>query len=193
VLIGGADLDPRNDGFERHSSMRLLADRRERFDRHLIMGIASRHIPVLAIGAGMQLLNVMLGGTLYYHLPEDMPKALRHSDPTDPAHLHAITLLDESLLARVYTMPGRTTSRDFRTDPAVVSQHHMAIDDVAPGFTVTAKSADKVIEGIEWSHDDWLAVGVQFHPESPVATLMDFGVFEEWVALVKAPKLALAG
>ncbi|MEO0108008.1 MAG: gamma-glutamyl-gamma-aminobutyrate hydrolase family protein, partial [candidate division WOR-3 bacterium] len=33
VMIGGADLDPRHDGYELHPSMRLLDPRRERFDR----------------------------------------------------------------------------------------------------------------------------------------------------------------
>ena len=36
VLIGGADLDPRNDGFMLHASVKPLEARRERFDRRLM-------------------------------------------------------------------------------------------------------------------------------------------------------------
>jgi len=60
--------------------------------------------------------------------------------------------------------------------------HHMAIDEVAPGFVVTARSPDGVIEAIESDEDDWFAIGTQFHPESIAATALDARVMEEFVA-----------
>ena len=42
VLVGGADLDPRNDGFMLHPAVRLLDSRREVFDRTLMRLIAAR-------------------------------------------------------------------------------------------------------------------------------------------------------
>ncbi len=75
VLIGGADLDPRNDGFMLHPSVRLLDGRRERFDRTLMRLVAEKRMPVFGIGCGMQLLNLSQGGNLFLHLPEDMPRA----------------------------------------------------------------------------------------------------------------------
>ena len=92
VLCGGADLDPRTDGFLLHPSMRLLDRRREEFDRMLVRLIAERRIPVLGIGCGMQLLNVSLGGSLFYHIPEDLPNALPHLDASDPDHRHALVV-----------------------------------------------------------------------------------------------------
>ena len=47
--------------------------------------VAKRRLPVFGIGTGMQLLNVSQGGNLLLHIPEDMPKALPHKDPIDPA------------------------------------------------------------------------------------------------------------
>ena len=47
---------------------------------------------------------------------------------------------------------------------AVNSFHHQAVKDVAPGFKVTAKSNDGVIEAIE-SISNPKVWGVQFHPE----------------------------
>ena len=76
VLVGGADLDPRRDGWMLHPNIRPLADRRERFDRRLIRLIADRRTPVFGVGAGMQLINVALGGNLLLHIPEDRPTAL---------------------------------------------------------------------------------------------------------------------
>ena len=57
----------------------------------------------------------------------------------------------------------------------------MAIDDVAPGFLVTGRSPDGVIEAIESLDDNWFAIGTQYHPESPSATALDIGVFKEFV------------
>ncbi|MBX3414478.1 MAG: gamma-glutamyl-gamma-aminobutyrate hydrolase family protein [Pirellulales bacterium] len=174
VLVGGADLDPRHDGFMVHPSMRLLDGRREKFDRLLVREIAQRHMPVLAIGAGMQLLNVAQGGNLFLHVPEDMPKALPHLDPIDPAHRHALEVVPGSLMERIY---GEGELR-------VNSYHHMAIDMVAPGFRVTATCPDGVIEAIESDIPDWFAVGTQFHPESESATALDLRIFEEFIEAI---------
>jgi len=57
----------------------------------------------------------------------------------------------------------------------------MAIDEVAPGFAVTARCPDGVVEAIESTRPDWFAIGTQFHPEAPSATALDFRIFEEFV------------
>lgn len=49
VLIGGADLDPRNDGYMLHASVKPMDARREQFDRLLAREIFERRLPVLAI------------------------------------------------------------------------------------------------------------------------------------------------
>jgi putative glutamine amidotransferase len=172
VMIGGADLDPRHDGFMLHPSMRLLEPRREGFDRRLIDLIAQRRMPVFGIGAGMQLLNISQGGNLFLHVPEDLPRAIPHSDPIDPAHRHALEVVPGSLMERVY---GEGEIR-------VNSMHHMAIDEVAPGFTATARCPDGVIEAIESTMDGWFALGTQFHPEADSASALDLRIFEEFLA-----------
>ena len=40
VLVGGADLDPRRDGFMLHPSVRTLDTRRETFDRRLMKQVS---------------------------------------------------------------------------------------------------------------------------------------------------------
>jgi len=121
---------------------------------------------------GMQLLNVTRGGNLFLHIPEDLPDAVPHKDPQDPGHRHGLEVEPGSLLESVY---GDGEIR-------VGSMHHMAIDEVAPGFVVTARSPDGVIEAIESDQDDWFAIGTQFHPESLAATALDARVMEEFVA-----------
>jgi putative glutamine amidotransferase len=177
VMVGGGDLDPRRDGFQLHSSVRPMDARREEFDRKLMDLIAERRIPLLAIGAGMQLMNISQGGNLYLHLPEDMPEAIPHRDPQDPEHRHGLSVVFGTLMERVY---GDSEIR-------VNSMHHQAIDEVAPGFAVTARCPDGVVEAIESTMDDWFAVGTQFHPESESASALDVRIFEEFVEGIAKP------
>jgi putative glutamine amidotransferase len=172
VLCGGADLDPRHDGFMTHPSMRLLDARRETFDRTLVQLIAERRLPVMGIGCGMQLLNISQGGNLFFHIPEDLPRALPHLDTMDQNHRHALVVEKGSLMERVY---GEGEIR-------VNSMHHMSIDDVAAGFAITARCPDGVVEAIESIRDDWFAFGTQFHPESDSASALDLRIFEEFIA-----------
>jgi putative glutamine amidotransferase len=172
VFIGGGDLDCRRDGYMLHPSMRLMDPRREDFDRRLMDLAAARRMPIMGVGAGMQLLNVSQGGTLCLHIPEDLPRAIPHFDGMDPNHRHALEIEMGTLVERVY---GEGEIR-------VNSSHHMAVDDVAPGFTITARCPDGVVEVIESAIDGWFAFGTQFHPESDSASALDLGIFEQFVA-----------
>ncbi|MCA9230113.1 MAG: gamma-glutamyl-gamma-aminobutyrate hydrolase family protein [Planctomycetales bacterium] len=171
LLVGGADLDPRRDGWMLHPNVRLQDSRRESFDRCLISKAAERRMPVLGIGAGMQLLNVSQGGNLLLHIPEDRPNALPHADPLDPAHRHTLELKAGSIMERVY---GDGELR-------VNSMHHMAVDEIAPGFEVTARCPDGIVEAIESIQSDWFALGTQFHPEAATASALDVRIFEEFL------------
>ncbi len=142
--------------------------------------VAKRRLPVFGIGVGMQLLNVNQGGNLLLHIPEDMPKALPHKDPIDPAHRHGLEVVPGSLMERVY---GDGEIR-------VNSLHHMAIDEVAPGFRVTARCPDGVIEAIE-STTDWFAFGTQFHPEADSASALDLRIFEEFMCGITGESIEL--
>ena len=180
LLIGGPDLDPRKDGYRLHPSVRLMSPRRENFDRALMEEIEERRMPVFGIGVGMQLLNVSQGGTLFLHLPEDLPNALPHrevyGDSSKSAMRHSVIIEKGSLLDSVYG----------ENDVRVNSRHHMAVDDLAPGFLVSARCpADGVIEAIESTQPDWFALGVQFHPEARSATFLDQRIFDAFVEGVK--------
>ncbi len=176
VLVGGADLDPRRDGYMMHPTIRLLDSRRESFDRTLARRIADRRVPVFGIGVGMQLLNVSCGGDLFLHIPEDLPGALPHQDSIDPAHRHSLDIVEDSLMERVF---GDGEIR-------VNSMHHMACDTVASKFRVTARCPDGVVEAFESQDPDhWFVLGTQFHPESQSASALDTRIFEEFLSGVK--------
>ena len=123
----------------------------------------------------MQLLNVTMGGNLFLHIPEDLPKAIPHKDPHDASHRHGLCVEPNSIMEKVY---GDGEVR-------VNSRHHMAVDEVAPGFEVTARCPDGVVEAIESKILGWFAVGTQFHPESESASALDIRIFEEFLFAVQ--------
>ncbi len=78
-------------------------------------------IPTLAIGLGMQTMNVICGGTLFQHLPEDIPRGLHHRDSVENCLRHIIDIVPGTRMDKIYG-PGEIR---------VNSQHHMAVDQVA--------------------------------------------------------------
>jgi putative glutamine amidotransferase len=168
VLTGGLDLDPRRQQMPTHSSVHPMAERREENDRILVRSIIQRQMPVLAIGVGMHQLNASFGGSLYLHLPEDLPRAMPHRDPFGETHRHAILLEPNSRLEEIYG----------GGEILVNSEHHQAVRQVGAKLRVAAKAPDGVIEAIEAADPNWFCIGVQWHPESETASALDMQLFE---------------
>lgn len=162
------DLDPVRLGMEHHPSTRAMPVRREDFDRRLCKLAVEMQIPILAIGQGMQTLNVVCGGTLHQHIPEAFPEPLHHRDPVESNLRHIIDIVPGTRMDAIYG-PGEIR---------VNSQHHMAVDQVANLFKVSATTPDGVTESYESITEEWFCVGVQWHPESNTASALDMQVFE---------------
>jgi putative glutamine amidotransferase len=171
LLTGGLDMDPRRNGQALTSSIQLMADRRDTSDRLLVRRVVERQIPVLAIGVGMQQLNVFTGGSMFLHLPIDVPKALPHFDPAGGPHRHIVMLEPDTRIDEIY---GGGELR-------VNSRHHQAVNTVGKGMRVGARSPDGVIEAIEAIDQDWFCLGVQWHPEADTASALDMQMFECFV------------
>jgi putative glutamine amidotransferase len=184
VLSGGLDLDPRRWGQLAHAAVQPMAPRREDNDRTLAQRIVARKLPVLAIGVGAQLINQLCGGTTYLHLPEDLPRAMPHRDPTGAAHRHAILVEPGTRLEEIYG-PGEIR---------VNSHHHQAVRLVGVGMRVGARAPDGVIEAIETVDTNWFCVAVQWHPESETASALDMQLFEAFIqaCLKQAQSLDMA-
>jgi putative glutamine amidotransferase len=168
VLIGGDDLDCRPDASQPHEYGYLLHNQRETFDRRLIEIAQHQKMPVLAIGTGMQELNVCCGGSLFRHLPADVPAA--------PLHYDHMQVLKHKICVRENTWLAGVQSYDC----SVVSSHHMAVSAVAPTFRVSAVCPAGIIEAIECVRS-WFAIGVQFHPEHKAANEFGKRIFEAFV------------
>jgi putative glutamine amidotransferase len=149
VLTGGADVGPERYGFiDPNALCRSIRDRDEA-EFPLVQGVLKRGLPVLAICRGMQLLNVVCGGTL-------VPDVPGHDGPDDARH--AVSLTAGSFLAECVV--GQRAGD-------VSSVHHQAVDRPGTGLCVASTSADGIVEAIEWANPEsnpWL-VAVQWHPE----------------------------
>jgi putative glutamine amidotransferase len=172
LLTGGPDLDPRRCGLPWHGAVQPMAVRRDDSDRVLVRRLIERQMPILAVGVGAQQLNVAFGGTLYLHLPEDLPRAMPHKDPTGQAHRHLVLLEPGTRLEEIY---GGSEVR-------VNSSHHMAVRQAGTGLRVCATAPDGVIEAVESTDPQWFCVGVQWHPESETASALDLQLFESFAA-----------
>ncbi len=139
---------------------------REECDRFLLESIAASGVPVLAICFGMQVLNVLRGGTLVQDL---RPVPVNHGAGAQVGVAHSVLIAHRSLLGGLLSATEAPIEGQFRRLP-VNSSHHQAIAIPGDGFTVVARSAeDGVVEAIEGQFGGTV-VGVQWHPERTIET-----------------------
>ncbi len=150
LLPGGGDMDPKFYGQARIPACgepNLLRDAAEPL---LLRAFLAADKPVLGICRGIQVMNAVLGGDMYQDI-----KPFEHLPHNDHwAKVHTVTVRRGTLLSRIL---GQDTV-------LVNSQHHQAVDRVAPGFTLAALSEDGIVEAIE-KPDARFCLGVQWHPE----------------------------
>jgi putative glutamine amidotransferase len=156
IVTGGAfDVDPALYGeATRHASV-TTKDRRTEFEIAVLRGALEADKPVLGICGGQQLLNVVLGGSLIQHIPDEVPDALAHEQP-NPRNQpgHDIAVARGTLLHRIV---GADTLQ-------VNSAHHQAAKTVGDGVVINATARDGVIEGIEDPRRRF-CLGCEWHPE----------------------------
>jgi len=161
LLTGGEDVDPAEYGdTERHPTVEL-APVRDRYELRLARIALERHLPLLAICRGAQVLNVAAGGTLIQDIPSQHPTHITHSIllPKNVA-VHDVAVKPHTCLSVL--LAGRLAAGDH---VAVNSRHHQSVKNPAPGFVVSATAPDGVVEAIE-KPDAAFCVGVQWHPEN---------------------------
>ena len=156
VLTGGADVDPARYGevpAERTSAPRV---QRDEWEMALARAALERDLPLLAICRGLQVLNVVLGGSLHQHLPD---VAGHDGHQPSPGVFGAVTVGIE---------PGTPTAGLIGSQLRVSCHHHQALARLAPGLKVTGRADDGTVEAVEVPGQAF-AIGVQWHPEEDSA------------------------
>ncbi len=156
VFSGGGDVNPLY--FDQQPIRDLHAVATERDEMELLLARRAAHLqlPILGICRGIQVMNVAYGGTVLQDIYAQGDNVwVKHSQNAPRfASSHTVELSPDSLIASIYG----------KQELAVNSFHHQAVGEVAPGFRVTARSADGVIEAME-SMEHKPILGVQWHPE----------------------------
>jgi putative glutamine amidotransferase len=164
LIPGGDDIDASRFGQENHPNVSLQDPARYSFE-HDLWEVLPVEVPVFGICYGCQFLNVVRGGTLIQHLP-DVPGVQVHTG----GGLQEYNVAPGSALASV--VAGALTSGK--------SYHHQAVDRVADGMSVSARSQDGVVEALEATDRPWV-IGVQWHPERTLDDKNSRALFSNFV------------
>jgi putative glutamine amidotransferase len=179
VFTGGNfDIDPALYGVNHRHETVSLKQERTMFEWRLMQLALKKEKPILGICGGMQLMNVVLGGTLIQHIPDEIPDCLAHEQPnprTEPGH--DVQVSENTLLYQLVS-PVMTQGKI-----AVNTAHHQAIKDLARGCRINAVAPDGVVEGIENAGHPF-CLGVQWHPEYHI-TEADKKIFSGFVGAAR--------
>ena len=175
VIVGGYfDINPNRYGEKDIHETIKLNKIREDFEFSIGKKALERNLPFFGICNGMQLLNVLKGGSAIQHIP-DVDGTIEHeqnnidgfNDYAIP--YHDIFIEEDSKLFEI------SQTKVIKTN----SSHHQATKIAGPGLTVSARAEDGIIEAIEDKERDF-CMGVQWHPEFDVCEL-DQKLFKEFI------------
>lgn len=155
IIPGGPDVDPRFYGEQPVWALGRTNYKRDVFEMELVKAAYKAGKPVIGICRGCQLINIAFGGKVYQDLPSQCPSAyIQHSQQALGSYpVHEVRLSEGSSLYKTFGQTAQINSR-----------HHQAISTVGDGLVATAFAPDGVIEGIEATKGD--VVAVQWHPEN---------------------------
>lgn len=150
IIGGGDDIDPGLYGVEDNGKAPIDPER-DRFEIEMIEHALNTRLPLLGICRGAQLINVVLGGSLYgdirgmrrltSNFRTPLPRKTAIASP--PAHLAGILGCER-----------------WRIN----SLHHQAIDRLGEGLAVAARDLDDFVQAVECERERMI-IGVQWHPE----------------------------
>lgn len=152
IVSGGADIDPARYGQAPHAKTGAPRTDRDAWEDALLRAAIEAELPFLGICRGAQMLNVALGGSLHQHLP-DVVGSQKYQPAPGEFGTETVRVEEGTALAAL-----------IGAQLDVHVYHHQALDRVAEGLRVTARTADGVIEAVELPGVPF-GVAVQWHPE----------------------------
>ena len=156
VITGGNfDVDPKYYGEDISNQRVIIKDKRTQFEFALCKKAIEFNLPILGICGGEQLANVVLGGSLIQHIPDEIQTEIDHEQKI-AKHLpsHEVLVHKDTLLYAI------TKSEKINVN----STHHQAVKNLGKGVIVSAVAPDGVIEAIEKINHKF-CLCVQWHPE----------------------------
>ncbi len=171
LLIPGGSFDVPPDMYgetDIHESVQVIRERTE-FEYKIAKRCLDENKPVLGICGGMQLLNVVLGGTLIQDIPTQFESKLSHYNINKGVPAHDVEVKKNTKLHGIVK----------KDRIGVNTAHHQAVKKLGEGLVANAVADDGLVEGFEHPKMKY-CIGVQWHPEYVVSEA-DFKVIEAFV------------
>ncbi len=154
MLPGGVgDVDPRLYGETAIHEKTIVNRKRCDFELELIEQALKKDLPILGICFGFQILNVYFKGSLYQHLPDELPSSVVHEQQgisTQPCH-------SVKLEPQIASIAGRPEEH-------VNSTHHQGAKILGENLECLGRSEDGLVEMFRHPQKHFLW-GVEWHPE----------------------------
>tara|TARA_R110002073_G_scaffold91495_1_gene215244 strand:- start:1777 stop:2373 length:597 start_codon:yes stop_codon:yes gene_type:complete len=150
VITGGHDVEPVL--YKALAEVRGRYDpERDAFESAVIGNALERRKPLLAICRGLQLLNVLLGGSLTQDLTQLRKKT---SNRRTLLPLKTLEVVSDTVLEQCLERPRAKIN----------SLHRQGIERLGDGLRVGGRDLDGILQAVEHM-DHRFVVGVQWHPE----------------------------
>lgn len=148
VVSGGPDVEPARYGAERAPDCGPSDPERDAWEFALTRAALEQRVPLLGICRGMQVLNVLLGGTLVQHMEGHRGKPGTFGE-------HTVVPVAGTRLAEVLPEPV-----------SVPTYHHQAVARLGDGLVPGAHAEDGTVEALELPGGEHpFVLAVQWHPE----------------------------
>ncbi len=158
IFTGGTDINPFYYNEEPRYGLGEVKPYRDEHEFKLLeLCLEKFEGPVMGICRGMQLINVLHGGSMYQCLEQDRSDGIMHAlierYPLEyPSHL--VYLKENSWLFKICAQQTLYVN----------SLHHQGVKELGKSLKVSARAGDGLIEGIE-REGERLVFGLQWHPE----------------------------
>jgi putative glutamine amidotransferase len=174
VVTGGPDVDPARYGEAAHPRTGPSSPARDAWEFALTEAALQARLPLLGICRGMQLVNVVCGGSLLQHLPEAVGHQ-GHSPEPGGFPPHSVRVLPGTALAKILGVEGAGAggvraggvdhgSQGTESLLSAPTHHHQGVNRIGAGLRVSAVAEDGLPEALEGG-DSGFVLAVQWHPE----------------------------
>jgi len=155
ILTGGEDINPLE--YNDTANIKVCGTinyKRDTLERKLFDFAFKNKLPLVGVCRGMQMMNVVRGGTLYGDIPTELGTGVIHRNNGEV--MHEIELCDTSSLI----FPNGTNTF------MVNSWHHQGLKDISENLRIIARSYDGLPEAVVMNSSVHpFMIAVQFHPE----------------------------
>ena len=165
ILTGGEDIYPLM--YNDTNNIKLCGEfdfRRDTLEKKLFDYAFNNKLPLIGVCRGMQMINVVSGGTLFGDLPTEIGDSIMHRNNGEVMHNIMVTNNNIDNISMIFPVNGKVLPKKqfFKVN----SWHHQGLKEIAENIIVIAESYDGLPEAVVINKKVHpFMIGVQFHPE----------------------------